>query len=624
MPFRFRFFALFVAALACAAGARAQEYGSVVVFGDSLSDAGNVAQAQGLPSGTAFTTNPDPVWAEIVAQTFGAPGTHSLAGGSNYAFGGACVDPAASCNYPTPRIGDQIGLHLSRRPAAAADPAALYAVWGGVNDIDTILNPDDGLPPVDPRTAVPQAARAMVDQIRRLQEAGARHIAVFNLPDPGATPFAGAAAAARGDPLLPDALTGLATLYNRHLEDGLRSLGTGIVPVNVFALFEEAIENPAAYGFTNTRGTACSPVGPDRNSLACGPLGSGSPLTYEPGANRTHLFADLRHPGGAAHAMVASVVVSTLEAPVQVSLAGEAGVAAMSSHRRAVANERISEWERPVGSWRVYSAAQTGREAVDAVPRLGEARADVLAMTLGASHRAADRLWWGAALSLGRHENGVAGADLKGDTIVASLHGTWRRGGAQLTGALNLGRSRVDVERSVSLGPTNRRERGSTAAGLIGADIDLRWTVSQTGSVRHGPALGVSWLGQAMDGFREEGKSSTAMNFSGFDRDSLVLRGGYRVSGAADVAGAVVRPYAAIGFEREFEDDAISVTAGSNTTAGRFAASGFAPPRQWLSADIGASASLNGKIGVVLGYSGRYGDDSLADHLLNVGLRIAF
>ena len=114
------------------------------------------------------------------------------------------------------------------------------------------------------------------------------------------------------------------------------------------------------------------------------------------------------------------------------------------------------------------------------------------------------------------------------------------------------------------------------------------------------------------------------MEFSGFDRDSLVLRGGYRVEGATDVAGAVVRPYAAVGYEREFEDDAISVTAGSNTMAGRFAASGFAPPRQWLSVDIGASASLNGQIGVVLGYSGRDGDDSLADHLLNVGLRIAF
>ena len=92
-----------------------------MVFGDSLSDSGNVAQAQGLPAGTAFTTNPDPVWAEIVLHTFGVSGTNSLAGGSNYAIGGACVDPAASCNYPAPGIGAQIGQYLSQRASGAAD-----------------------------------------------------------------------------------------------------------------------------------------------------------------------------------------------------------------------------------------------------------------------------------------------------------------------------------------------------------------------------------------------------------------------------------------------------------------------------------------------------------------------
>ena len=34
-----------LAIVACASGARAQDYSAVVVFGDSLSDSGNVAQA---------------------------------------------------------------------------------------------------------------------------------------------------------------------------------------------------------------------------------------------------------------------------------------------------------------------------------------------------------------------------------------------------------------------------------------------------------------------------------------------------------------------------------------------------------------------------------------------------
>ena len=624
MPFRFRVFACSIALLACAAGARAQDYGAVVVFGDSLSDSGNAAHELGLPPGTAYTTNPDPVWAEIVARALGVSGAPSAARGTNYAVGGACVDPDADCKYPSPGIGAQIDAYLAGR-SLAADPDALHVVWGGVNDIDTVLDPGDGNPPADPRAAAARAVRAAqatVGHVRRLKEAGARHIAVFNLPDPGATPFA--AAASQRDPQLPAALTGLAQLYNRHLDEGLGELGGGIVPINIFALLGEAVENPAAFGFTDILVTACSPVGPDLNALACGPAGSGAPSVYEPGADRTHLFADLSHPGGAAHAMVASAVMATLRAPVQVSVAGEAGVAAVSAHRRAVAGRRAAESGRPVGGWHVYTAARTGRMTADAPPRLGEARTDLRAVTLGAGHRATENLSWGAALSLGRHESAASGVGLDGQTAVGSLHGAWRRGALRLDGALNLGSVRADVARSIRLGEAARRERGSTRAGLFGADVDLGWIFPADGSVSHGPALGLSWLRQEVDGYREAGASSTAMNFSGFDRNSLVLRGGYRVAATAEIGGAAVRPYAAVALEREFEDDAISVTAGSNTVAGRFTAAGFAPPRQWLSAEIGVSASMDGRSALSLGYSGRYGDGGRRDHAVSLALRVGF
>ena len=46
----------------------------------------------------------------------------------------------------------------------------------------------------------------------------------------------------------------------------------------------------------------------------------------------------------------------------------------------------------------------------------------------------------------------VAVAGLESETAVGSLHGTWRQGGLQLSGAVNLGRTGVDIERSMSLG----------------------------------------------------------------------------------------------------------------------------------------------------------------------------
>ena len=152
----------------------------------------------------------------------------------------------------------------------------------------------------------------------------------------------------------------------------------------------------------------------------------------------------------------------------------------------------------------------------------------------------------------------------------------------------------------------------------------LAWTLEALETVRHGPAIGLSWLDQEVDAYRESGRAPTAMNFSAFERSSLVLRAGYRVTGEAELSGLVVRPYAGVAYERELDDDPVSVTAGSNTMAGQFTAEGFKPPRHWLSADVGVSASLGGQASAVLGYSGRSGDASRGDHLVSAGLRIAF
>ena len=127
-------------ALGCAGAAQAQQFSSFVVFGDSLSDSGNIAAAQALPAGNSFTTNPDPVAAQIIAAAFGLPGGPSLLGGPNFAWGGACVRAApAPCLNPVPNIPTQVTQYLSLT-GGVADPNALYSIWGGANDIREGVN----------------------------------------------------------------------------------------------------------------------------------------------------------------------------------------------------------------------------------------------------------------------------------------------------------------------------------------------------------------------------------------------------------------------------------------------------------------------------------------------------
>ena len=598
--------------LGFAGSASAQSFSNVVVFGDSLSDSGNAAHALGLPPGTSFTTNPDPVWAEIIAGAFGASGQNSLAGGPNYAFGGACMNPATPCDFDdVPTVTEQIGQHLAAR-GGSLDPNALYTIWGGLNDIaDSALGD-----PLNALGHVLAAADVNAAQIRRLREAGARHVVVFNMPDASLAPFA----VAQG-PAAQAGLSALVAEYNKKLYAGIRENEEGVVPININVALGALAANPGRYGLTNVTGTACGePDAGSALSIQCGPAGSPFPVTYAPGANETYLFADRSHPSGAVHAMLASLVTSTLAAPLQVSLAGEAGAEAAVAHDGAISAERTADFALPVGSWRGYARGQFGGSDLGALPRLGDIESDMTVITLGAGHRAGPDLSWGAALSIARHENELSGANLDSDVALGSLHGAWRSGGLEVSVSLTLGQTSVDVERPVTLAAFTRTERGSTEAAQFGGEFDLGWTLGASESLRHGPFFGLSLLNQEVKGFRESGNSSTAMNFSDFSRNSLIARGGYRLGWS--VGG--LRPYARIAYEHELEDDPILISAGSNTMPGRFSIPGFTPSSSTVSADLGVSAKLGERASGLVGYSGRFGEDSRRSHRLSLALRIAF
>src|SRR6516225_6830697 len=117
-------------------------YSSLFVFGDSLSDSGNNAivlkQVTPVPiSGNSFIptypyasghyTN-DQVWAQIVASSLGLSANPSLAGGTDYAYGGARTGTTSPEGAPS--IEAQVGSFLSQYgPMIPGN--ALYVVEGG-------------------------------------------------------------------------------------------------------------------------------------------------------------------------------------------------------------------------------------------------------------------------------------------------------------------------------------------------------------------------------------------------------------------------------------------------------------------------------------------------------------
>ncbi len=626
-----------VLALGCAGAAGAQPFTGVVVFGDSLSDSGNLALTLDLPAGNSATTNPDPVAAEIVAAALGQPVLPSLAGGTNFAWVGACVNPAGPCLGSTPSTAVQIAQHLSRA-GGRAEPDALYSIWGGANDLVAAA----ARGPASAATGATAAGAAYVRQIAHLQDAGTRYVVVYSLPDLGAVP---AFATLPSAPAL-SAATGR---FNDALAEGLGTLGGGVIPIDVFGLFNELRADPGRYDLTNVTGSACAPS----VAVACGPAGAGLPAAYPPGSNAAWLFADGFHPTGVGHAIVADVVLSTLAAPVGVSLAGEGGLRLADNHGTAVYRELLSDLQfgSPARDLRGYVTVQYGEQdfALDSV--IDVARARVMTVTLGANYRAGDRVLWGGALSLGTHDNEAAAVRLDTRAAIGSLHAALRAGNGYVHGAVSGGVADVAIGRGitigqpaslsgffaafgggaadtsaggVTLGRAVRTETGSTTARQVGAETGFGWMFGARDGLRHGPFLGASWLRQDVPGYEEAIGSSTSMHFSGFERGSLAGRAGYQIMAAPDHYGGDIRPFGRVAYHAEAEDGGIFVTAGSNRLPGRFTMQGFVPPGEYWSADLGVTVDMDDRINVALAYTGHFSRRHGVRYSLSAGAGLAF
>jgi outer membrane lipase/esterase len=617
---------ILASALALALGgtsvAHAQSFSGVIVFGDSLSDAGQYAA---LPAPFAFgsgsfTTNPDDVWTQIVAAAYGANTAPSNAGGTNYAWGGAPTSFAVTgvpfplgcvpTTLPCRSVSQQIAASLAAT-GGQADPNALYTYWAGANDLFNYLGAAGAglITSAQVQQFTGASAMTAVGQINALQTAGANTIVVMNLPDIGMTP------GFRGTPN-QTSVSGLVFAYNSTLNAGLGTLADGIVPINVYGLFNEILANPETYGFTNVTAPACNLAQTNGSSLFCS-----TPNLVAAGANQTYAFADGVHPSGAAHAIVANVVLSTLAAPGQVSLAAEVPLRVYDDHS-GVVNWNIFGMDRAArdpGESNVYGSVQFDRQEFEASANTNAFDNDAFVATLGADVRWQDRISVGAAVSLGVSNGDTWGAAIDTKEVLLSGYGVAHFGRGYLNAILSGGSSNIEIDRSIEMGPATRIERGSTSAAHVAAEIGGGFNFGGDG-FRHGPYASLTWQKVDVDGYAEDGNQSTAMYFSDFNRKSEVIRVGYRAQG--DMGG--FSPFARVAWAKDNQEAVTAVQAGSNTMNGHFTLDGFIPAEDWIEADLGLSFAISDATSINASYRARLSDDTQDVQSINLGFRTEF
>ncbi len=319
-----------------ATGAQAGPYSAGVLFGDSLSDTGNVLSLTLAFGATPFPNYADapgrfsngPVWVEGLAAGLGLPslatpanqlftGSSVIAlgaqGGTNYAFGGARTGLGGSAGATTGLFGQlanwnggAFGTSLSR----AADPNALYIIAAGGNDLRDARSNNPGNTAADAAArgaAAAAAAANIVNVAGLLAQAGARHFLFTNAPDLGLTPeavangtvFASTDVTQRFNAVLDSALDAFDTVFLNQT-----GVDLDIRLLDLAALTLDINTRPGDYGITNLSAPCINPVAPG--------------FYFVPGSNdadgncATSAFADDLHPSARVHQIVAQAALAAV------------------------------------------------------------------------------------------------------------------------------------------------------------------------------------------------------------------------------------------------------------------------------------------------------------------------
>jgi phospholipase/lecithinase/hemolysin len=229
-------FAATLLAAGIAPGLRsAAAFEHIVVFGDSLSDMGNAGR---------FSNGP--VWVEQLANKLGLSLEPSESGGSNFAVGGARLNPHRGHN----NIRAQIDLYLER-PAQSG--RTLHIVFGGGNDLLAAVQAPNA------ESIIKAAAGSLKSILADLARHGATDILVPDLPDVGMTP----AVRRLGERAVSEARN-LTDLFNKALDQAVTEIELGhrvvFLRLGIRAMAERARAAPSAFGFVDVT-TPCNGLG---------------------------------------------------------------------------------------------------------------------------------------------------------------------------------------------------------------------------------------------------------------------------------------------------------------------------------------------------------------------------
>ena len=279
----------------------------LVVFGDSLSDNGNLYEymKHQLPVSPPYFEgrfSDGPVWVERLMSSY-YPTTmneHLL----DYAFGGAGImeDDDGESGFFTLH-SEMDSYFISHQDKA--DEHSLYVVWIGSNNYLALPEGDEI------EKTLKNVDAGIQHGLQRLVDKGAKHIMVINLPDLGRIPLAREFDAV-------EVLSYLSKQHNDILQKRVNDLQhvhpeVQWIYFDVDVLLHDIMNDPESLGYTNITDTCYEEAAERPSANTVLRMVSTVKPSFKNGACNGYLFFDPVHPSGPTHVIMAERIRKLFE-----------------------------------------------------------------------------------------------------------------------------------------------------------------------------------------------------------------------------------------------------------------------------------------------------------------------
>jgi outer membrane lipase/esterase len=576
-------------------------YNDIYVFGDSLSDSGYL--------GLRFTNRVGPnyndanapfanIAIEHTADDLGLSLTSVRFGGNNYAVGGnqsgqifsSVIAPGSYATSVTTGTGDVVPApsFFGQVGRGLANPEALYYINGGGNDL---LNNNVA--------GIAATGSNLIGAAEALTTRGARTIVVSNIPDLSASPaitIQGSAVQATMLQTVSQVNSDILNRANISVENGTAN----VLIVDSFGISQEIVNNPERFGF-NTYGGQLAALCFNTNEAVCaanpvdGQINSANP--------NPDLFAfnDGVHPTARTQGILGDYYSSILMAPVEISTLPRLSMDGVRQQWDSAKHLQPAALKQ----WQAFAHVQDGeRERQQSLANETTFNHEYTHLVLGTQYRPSDTV--GLSFSLGKNDGDQqfgSGTLIEQDSVLVSIDTIFQYQRLKFESELTQADTDYDtILRRFELGPANYQQQGRTEGTTRGLRLELAYAALLTSSVSITPLMGFDYLRADLDGYREAGTDSTALNFA--DQTQYSRRFKLGIASAWHCPEHMMTLSGQLNWITEKANAPQAVRLGLNTQTGNQAElRGYTPENQGLELDLSVGYKLSKRASVAAGVS---------------------